>query len=94
MDANQHSSNDSASAEGVTTAEHDDVMELRPCCRGSCENVAIKCLEWEDEYCCSDCCVMHCRKVFQQWVAAKKSEDGSEGAQSVPGAGDQQQHSN
>ena len=31
------------------------------CIRSGCHNVAIKSSEWDDEYCCNDCAVSHCK---------------------------------
>ena len=38
------------------------------CIRSGCSNPSVRNVEWEDEYCCNQCVVIHCDQVFKDWV--------------------------
>lgn len=38
------------------------------CIRAGCNRPSIRNAEWEDEYCCNQCVVLHCDRVFKDWV--------------------------
>uniref|UniRef100_A0A1B6DWA1 TOX high mobility group box family member 4 n=1 Tax=Clastoptera arizonana TaxID=38151 RepID=A0A1B6DWA1_9HEMI len=44
------------------------------CIRQGCTNPAIINSEWEDEYCSNECCVHHCKDVFNTWVASNQHQ--------------------
>ena len=44
------------------------------CIRSGCSNPSVRNVEWEDEYCCNQCVVIHCDQVFKDWVAAQQKE--------------------
>ncbi len=44
-----------------------EVME-HSCIRSGCTRRAVRNPEWEDEYCCNECVVSHCKDVFGAWV--------------------------
>jgi hypothetical protein len=38
------------------------------CIRLGCNKTSVRNVEWEDEYCSSQCVVLHCDFVFREWV--------------------------
>lgn len=38
------------------------------CIRLGCSKPSVRNVEWEDEYCSSQCVVLHCDFVFREWV--------------------------
>ncbi|XP_031634934.1 TOX high mobility group box family member 3 isoform X3 [Contarinia nasturtii] len=43
------------------------------CIRSGCINQAVVHNDWEDEYCGSECVVLHCRNVFSNWVQSNNN---------------------
>ncbi|XP_078399090.1 TOX high mobility group box family member 3 isoform X1 [Cetorhinus maximus] len=41
------------------------------CMRTGCTNPPIQSVEWDNEYCSSECVVNHCRDIFMAWVASR-----------------------
>ncbi|CAN8004881.1 unnamed protein product, partial [Ixodes hexagonus] len=42
------------------------------CIRSGCLNPAVESLDWDNEYCSSECVVSHCGDVFTAWVAQQQ----------------------
>lgn len=42
------------------------------CIRSGCSNPSVRNVEWEDEYCCNQCVVIHCDQVFKDWVSEQQ----------------------
>lgn len=42
-------------------------QSIQQCIRVGCNNMAVVSVDWEDEYCSSECVVKHCRNVFEDW---------------------------
>ena len=42
------------------------------CIRSGCTNPSVRNVEWEDEYCCNQCVVIHCDQVFKDWVSEQQ----------------------
>ncbi|XP_055385643.1 TOX high mobility group box family member 4 [Condylostylus longicornis] len=66
------------SPSGVNRAESPEAntinedTSVQKCIRDGCTNKAVVNPDWEDEYCCNECAVRHCRNVFNNWVKTNK----------------------
>jgi len=45
-----------------------DASGATRCIRVGCGRPSIRNAEWEDEYCSNQCVVLHCDRVFKDWV--------------------------
>ncbi|XP_059848843.1 TOX high mobility group box family member 3 isoform X2 [Hypanus sabinus] len=45
------------------------------CMRTGCSNPPIPSVEWDNEYCSSECVVNHCRDIFMAWVASRNQSN-------------------
>ncbi|KAG0411047.1 hypothetical protein HPB47_011831 [Ixodes persulcatus] len=43
------------------------------CIRSGCLNPAVESIDWDNEYCSSECVVTHCGDVFTAWVAQQQA---------------------
>lgn len=65
----------SESSERMMSPKQDEKQEKpRPICNYTkCQNPAIDDPRWENNYCSSECVILHCKDVFNAWVANRKS---------------------
>jgi len=50
------------------------ITGLTACIRLGCSKPSIRNVEWEDEYCSSQCVVLHCDFVFREWVREQQNK--------------------
>nr|XP_050026654.1 uncharacterized protein LOC126521948 [Dermacentor andersoni] len=47
------------------------------CVREGCPNPSVVSREWDGEYCSTECVVLHCNRVFSNWVARRLGTEGA-----------------
>ena len=57
-----------------TEVRPEDITE-NICIRQGCNSFAIKSPEWEDEYCCNECAIRHCKDIFAAFVDGKMRDE-------------------
>ncbi|XP_039265039.2 TOX high mobility group box family member 4-A-like isoform X1 [Styela clava] len=57
--------------QGLSRAGIDDAPPRR-CVREGCNNLAVSCPYWDNEYCSNECVYSHCRDVFDAWVSTRQ----------------------
>jgi len=50
------------------------IAGVQLCIRLGCKKPSIRNVEWEDEYCSSQCVVLHCDFVFREWVRDQQNK--------------------
>jgi len=63
------------SSSGSSNASQDASGATR-CIRVGCGRPSIRNTEWEDEYCSNQCVVLHCDRVFRDWVKEQNNQGG------------------
>jgi len=53
-----------------------DASGATRCIRVGCGRPSIRNTEWEDEYCSNQCVVLHCDRVFKDWVKEQNNQGG------------------
>uniref|UniRef100_UPI00358FE62A TOX high mobility group box family member 3-like isoform X2 n=1 Tax=Myxine glutinosa TaxID=7769 RepID=UPI00358FE62A len=48
-----------------------EMCALPKCVRMGCSNPPVASVDWDNEFCSSECVVSHCRDVFMAWVASR-----------------------
>ncbi|XP_075750458.1 TOX high mobility group box family member 4-B-like [Rhipicephalus microplus] len=51
------------------------VITFTRCRRSGCTNPPVPSLEWDVEYCSSECVILHCKNVFSSWAAQRQTAD-------------------
>ncbi|KAL3224579.1 hypothetical protein MRX96_049487 [Rhipicephalus microplus] len=51
------------------------VITFTRCRRSGCPNPPVPSLEWDVEYCSSECVILHCKNVFSSWAAQRQTAD-------------------
>jgi len=63
------------SSSGSSNASQ-DISGATRCIRVGCGRPSIRNTEWEDEYCSNQCVVLHCDRVFKDWVKEQNNQGG------------------